>query len=446
MAPDPGADHPLGRTGPAVTRVLRVLVHNWPLKLAAVGLATLLYGGLVFSESTQSFAGVIPVEVRGYPDDTFLLTDVAPVTSVRYLAPSGVRPITSTFEAWIDISGIEPGSGPQSVPVTVESIDDRITVVGREPDRMTVDLDNLATRTVPVSVPQVAAPDGLELGATAFEPTEVLISGPASVLDRVIEARANVLVQPGGIDVDQEVRLVPVDVLGDAVGQVNVEPATARVTIPVFSDRDSKTLTISPLVTGDPAPGFELVAATATPRVVTVEGDIDELEPLVSIDTAPVSIGGLSSNQTIETTLALPTGVVALDVETVRVAITLRPVTATRTYQVGLDLIGARADRTYTTSTDRVLITVGGSVAELDRLQGATLVANLDVADLGVGTTSVTVAADLPAGVAFVGASPDQVAVTVSLTSSPSPAAGSAPGSPSPPGAATASPTASAGG
>ncbi len=442
MAPDPGADHPLGRTGPAVTRVLRVLVHNWPLKLAAVGLATLLYGGLVFSESTQTFPGVIPVEVRGYPDDTFLLTDVAPVTSIRYLAPSGVRPITSTFEAWIDISNIEPGSGPHSVPVNVESIDDRITVVGREPDRMTVNLDRLATRTVPVNVPQVAAPDGLELGATAFEPKEVQISGPASVLDRVIEARANVLVQPGGIDVDQEVRLVPVDVLGDAVGQVNVEPATARVTIPVFSDRDSKTLTITPLVTGDPAPGFALLAAIATPQVVTVEGDIDELEPLVRIETAPVSIGGLSSNQTIETTLALPTGVVALDVETVRVAISLRAVTETRTYQVGLNLVGARVDRRYTTSTDRVLITVGGSVAELDRLEGASLVANLDVADLGLGTTSVAVALDLPAGVAFVTASPDQVAVTVAVPSSPSPAAGTAPGPPSSPGAAAASPSA----
>ena len=55
MAPGAGADLTLGRTGSAVTRVLQVLVHNWPLKLAAIGLATLLYGGLVFSQSTQTF-------------------------------------------------------------------------------------------------------------------------------------------------------------------------------------------------------------------------------------------------------------------------------------------------------------------------------------------------------------------------------------------------------
>ena len=98
--------------------------------------------------------------------------------------------------------------------------------------------------------------------------------------------------------------------------------------------------------------------------------------------------------------------------------------TATRTFEVGLDLIGARPDRTYSTSTDRVLITLGGSVADLDRLEGATLLATLDVTDLDPGTTSVPVTTDVPAGIAFVSASPDQVAVTVSIPPSPSPAAG----------------------
>ncbi|HUP55043.1 MAG TPA: CdaR family protein [Methylomirabilota bacterium] len=395
-----------------MTRVIGVLVHNWPLKLAAVGLATLLYGGLVFSQSSQPFDGVIPVDVRGQADDTFLLTQPDPVTTIRYLAPSGVRPITSTFEAWIDLEGIDPGSGPRSVPVHVRSIDNRITVIGSEPDRVTIDLDKLATRRVPVAVPKVAAPENMELGPTTFSPTQVQISGPASVLARVIEARANVLIQ-SGIDVDQEVNLVPVDALGDAVGQVNVTPATARVTIPVFSNKESKTLTISPLVTGDPAPGFELVGATAEPQVVTVEGDIDDLQPLLSVDTAPVPIGGISANQTLETTLALPTGVVALDVQTVRVSIVLRPVTATRSFQVGLSLVGARPDRIYSLSTDRVILTVGGSIADLDRLEGAAIVATLDVADVATGTAAITVDADLPAGVAFVSASPEKVSVTV---------------------------------
>jgi YbbR domain-containing protein len=412
-----------------VTRVIGILVHNWPLKLAAIGLATLLYGGLVFSQSSQPFDGVIPVDVRGQADDTFLLTQPDPVTTIRYLAPSGVRPITSTFEAWIDLEGIEPGSGSRSVPVHVRSVDNRITVIGSEPDRVTINLDKLATRTVPVAVPKVAPPENMELGPTTFEPTEVEISGPASVLARVVEAQANVLIQ-SGIDVDQEVNLVPVDALGDAVGQVNVNPATARVMIPVFSNKESRTLTISPLVTGDPAAGFELIGATAEPQVVTVEGDVDDLQPLVSIATEPISISGLSSDSTLEAGLALPTGIVALDVETVRVSIKLQAVTATRTFQVGVTLANERSDRVYSLSTDRVLLTVGGSVADLDRLQGGALVVTLDVGALGPGTTAVTAEADLPAGVAFVSASPDKISVTVAVPTPASPSA--APGSVAP--------------
>lgn len=428
MASRPGNDDPLGRTGPAVTRVIRVLVHNWPLKLAAVGLATLLYGGLVFSQSTQTFNGVVPVDVRGQPRDTFLLEVVEPVTTIRYTAPSGVRPITSTFEAFIDIAGIEPGSGSTSVRVQVRSIDNRITVFAVEPDRVTVNLDKVAQKIVPVTVPEVAAPPGTELGPTSFDPQVVEVSGPATVLTRVVAAQANVLIQ-SGIDVDLDLNLVPVDALGVAVGQVNVTPATARVTIPVFSNKESKTLTISPLVTGDPAPGFELIGATAEPQVVTVEGDIDDLQPLLSVDTAPVQIGGMSANQTLETTLALPNGVVALDVQTVRVSIVLRPVTATRSYQVGLTLVGARADRIYSLSTDRVILTIGGSVADLDRLEGASLVATLDVTDLASGTGAIAVEADLPPGVAFVSASPDKVSVTV--TSPPPPPASPSSATPS---------------
>ncbi len=60
-------------------------------------------------------------------------------------------------------------------------------------------------------------------------------------------------------------------------------------------------------------------------------------------------------------------------------------------------------------------------MADLDRLQGSTLLATLDVADLELGTTSVAVTTDLPAGIALVSASPDQVAVTVAIPSAASP-------------------------
>lgn len=404
-----------------MTRVLGVLIHNWPLKLAAIGLATLLYGGLVLSQSTATFTGVVPVRPQNQPDETFLLTTLRPVTEIRYFSASGARPIASDFEAWVDLSDVTAGSGPRSVPIQLRAVDPRVRVVGFEPQAVTVDLDRIDEKTVSVEVDRGEAPANLELGAVTVAPSEVRVIGPATVLTRVVAARATVIVQPSGIDVDQDIELVAIDSVGDAVPQVVLEPPTARITIPVFSARQSKTLPVSPQITGSPAAGFELTTAQVQPQFITVEGDVDELEPMQSIDTAPISVSGVSSPTTVEVGLALPTGVVALDAQEVTVTIGVRAVTATRTFEVGVRTVGVDPDLSYSIPIDRVLITVGGSPVDLDRLIGATLAVDLDVSSLGPGTTTVQVTATLPTGVTLVAASPPTVDITVTTRPTPPP-------------------------
>jgi YbbR domain-containing protein len=404
-----------------VTRLLGIIVHNWPLKLAAIGLATLLYGGLVLSQSTATLTGVVPVDVREQPPDTQLLETLRPVTEIRYVSPSGARPIESDFEAWVDLSDVTPGTGPVSVPVQLQSVDPRVRVVDFQPQVVTVELDIVDRRTVPVEVEYGEVPANVKLGTITVEPAEVEVVGPASVISRVVAARANVIIQSSGIDVDQNVELVPVDDVGDAVAQVDLDPPAARVTIPVSSDSQTRTLPVSPQVTGSPAAGFEISSVTVEPAIITVEGDIDDLEALASIDTEPISVVGFSTSETVDAGLALPTGVVALDAEQVRVTVGIRAVTATRSFEVGVRMVGAQPDMTYSAAVDRVLITVGGSPAELDRLDGATLAVDLDVSTLGPGTTEVPVTASLPPGVTLVAASPPRVAVTVTAAPSPQP-------------------------
>jgi YbbR domain-containing protein len=408
-----------------VKRILGRLLHNWPLKLAAVGLATLLYGGLVFSQSTRTLGDlVIPVDAKGLPADSFLLTLIDPVTEIRYFAPSGTRPLSSDFEASIDLSGIQPGSGSHRVPVHVVSVDDRITVVGVQPAAVTIDLDRLDQKTVDVVVDHGPTPNGLELGEEAVDPARVQVSGPASVIDRVVAARASVIIQPSGIDVDQAIELVAIDELGDAVGQVDVEPREGHVTIPVFSDRETRTLPVNPVVTGDPAAGFEIASVTVDPPVMLVEGDADQLAELVSVDTVQIPMTGVSSDLTVNVGLSLPTGVLAVGEDRIGVTITLRPVTATRTFSAGVRLIGAAQGRTYELDADRILVTIGGSVVDLDRLSGTALVVDLVVTGLLPGTERVPVSLDLPAGATLVSASPSTVSVTIAAPSpSPTPAA-----------------------
>jgi YbbR domain-containing protein len=404
-----------------VTRVIGVILHNWPLKLAAVGLATLLYGGLVLSQSTAILTGVIPVDPRNQPANTFLLQSIRPVTEVRYFTPSNVRPIESDFEAWVDLADVDPTGGPVSLPVHLQSIDPRVRVYSFEPQNVSVDLDQLSDKIVPVEVEHGEAPATMTLGDETVDPTEVHVIGPATALERVAAVRASVVIQ-SGIDVNQDVELVPVDSVGDAVPQVRVDPATAHVVIPVFSNLQSKQLPVDPQVTGSPAAGFEIASVAVEPPIVTVEGDADDLAKLAVLDTEPISAGGLTESRTVEVALAPPTGVVVPSVGQVKVTIGIRAVTVTRNFEVGVRIIGAQPGFDYEVGVDRLLLTVGGSPADLDHIVGSTLAADLDVTSLGPGTTDVTVGATLPPNVVLVAASPPQVPVTVTARASASPA------------------------
>ncbi|MFL5673803.1 MAG: YbbR-like domain-containing protein, partial [Chloroflexota bacterium] len=388
-------------------RIVGIIVHNWPLKLAAIGLATLMYGGLALSQNTQTFAGVVPVRYVNEPNDTVVLPSTPrPVTEVRYFAPTGVQVATTSFIATVDLSGQEGKVGVVSVPINLTTPDSRIRVLGFVPDTATVELDHLTSRDVRVEVVHGAVPDGLTVGPTTVQPATVTVTGAATIVSKVDAVRADVTIQSSGIDVDEEAQLVAVDKLGNAVSPVDVSPPTARVVIPVFSDRQSRTLPVNPIITGRPAAGFEIESVAVDPLVALVTGDADQLAELSQVDTVPIPMTGVSADETVKVGLALPTGVVAVNDAPVTVTITIRPVTGTRTFSAGLQLIGESADLRYALSTDRVLITIGGSIADLDRLSGATLVATLDVAGLKEGAHDVVVTANLPTGTALVAADP----------------------------------------
>jgi YbbR domain-containing protein len=101
--------------------------------------------------------------------------------------------------------------------------------------------------------------------------------------------------------------------------------------------------------------------------------------------------------------------------------------------------VGASSDLTYALSVDRVLVTIGGSTADLDRLSASALVVDLDVTGLKAGVHDVPVTANLPAGTTLVAASPANVTVTINNVAAP--ASASPPASEAPSGAPSPSPS-----
>ncbi len=411
-----------------MTRAVAFLLHNWPLKLAAVFLAALLYGILVVTQSTQARNDLrIPILRTNQPASVVLLSELPDVTQVRFFIPddSGIRVDSSSFEATADLSQADPNVSPSIVRVSVRAIDERIRVLDFAPRQFVVRVEKLESiQGVPVVVTRLSDPAGLDIRAPEFEPATVTVRGPASAVRKVDRVEARIQIDPFGLDYDRDVTLIPVDVLGELVSPVDIDPTTARVRVLVFTNGQTRSIPVVANVTGSPAPGFEVASVSVSPLVLPVEGDQDELVGLSRLDTEPISINGATSTIDRTVKIALPPGIRAVAASEVHVTITLRAVTATRNFTAGVVLSGARSDRTYALAFDRVIVTLGGSVADLDRLEGRTFDVRVEVGGLGPGVHVVPLVANLPAGLALLTASPASVEVTIGLPATiPAPSA-----------------------
>jgi YbbR domain-containing protein len=407
-----------------VRRLLAIVVHNWPLKLAAVGLASLLYVGLVLAQNSKEWRGQVPIEVRNQPAGVVVPGGLQYVTSIRYFAPldAAGRVTSESFTAWIDLSTATPDAANDAiVRVNVSSPDPQIQAFDWTPRQISVHLDPLRTKVMPVTVDKGSVPPDLELREPVVDPAQISVSGTQSSVSQVVAVLARVRIDPAGLSIDQQVDLVAVDGLGEQVNQVRMEPTSVRVRIVIGNQLQSRSLPVNPVVAGTPAAGFDIASITVDPLVVSVEGEPARLSALTRIDTLPVSVTGATGDVTASVGLVLPPGIELLGVDRVTVTARLNATAGTRTFTAGPVLAGARDDRTYSLSTDQVLVTVGGASSALATLNGDTLVVSAEVGGLSPGVHAVQLKSTLPAGLTLVAISPPTITVTVGVPPSPAP-------------------------
>jgi YbbR domain-containing protein len=408
-----------------VSRAVAFLVRNWPLKLGAVGLATVLYAGLVVSQNAQTWSGQVPIQPLGQPSGVFLLDNPGAVTFIRLYAPPDVASQLSNqdFSATIDLSGIQASANgaPTTVPVQLTALDDRIQILDFRPRQVPVRLDPIISKDVPVTVDHGVIPPGLQLGNQLITPATVTVRGGSTLVAQVTHAVASVIVDPSGINVDSDVDIKPEDDRGDAVEPVNVTPDHVHIHIDVAPAASSRSVPVTPVLSGTPPPGYQIGSVQVVPAVVTVTGDPTALAALTAIPTAPIDVSKATSQLSTNVAFAAPKGVTVVGAAQAQVTINIAPQRGSQTFTVGVSVVGAHPDRSYQLASTAVLVTLGGNLPTLAAIDGTSLRATLDVTNLGPGTQDVTVVFTLPAGTTLVGIAPASVAVTVTVIPTPSP-------------------------
>lgn len=402
-------------------RVTDFLIRNWPLKLAAVLLATVLYSGLVLGQNVRTWTGTLPVEGLRQATTATLMSDLEPVTQVRYRAPLDVGVISpDSFRATVDLAQVEPlaGGPPVNVPVTVRAVDPRIQIVDFQPRVIGVRLDPVAFRQVPVTVSLGTVPDGLDLGNPQIEPSSVTVRGASSRVASVTDVIARVAIDASALNIDREFDLIAVDANGNQVPNVQVEPQRARIRIAVARQLVTRTLPVVPELTGQPAPGYRITSVTVNPLIVTVSGESSSVTQLEIAMTEAIDVEGRTDDLEATVLVALPDGVTVSGSETVRVMIAIDEDTGSRTFSVGIRLegFGTGCQCAYEYDKQVVNVTLGGLVTTLGALDPFSLVAIADVSALGPGSHVVPLSVTPPDGIEVLDISPLEVNVNAVIT------------------------------
>jgi YbbR domain-containing protein len=406
---------------------MRFLLRNWHLKLSAVLLATVLYTGLVFSGEFANAPLELPIRPIGQPDGSVVLSGSLGTVKIVYRAPRATAALSSdSFRATVDLSEYDMGRAPepQVLPIRVEALVDGVQVQTRDPQSVTVELDRIDQKSVPVEVDYGEVPDQLEIDDPAVSVENVAVRGPASLVSRVDRAVARVLIDESGIGVHRSVDLEAVDIDGQPVDNVDVDPASVDVDIDVHQVETNKTVPVRPdLEQGTPAAGFALAALSVEPSTVTLRGLPDVLSGITEVLTEPLSIAGASETETFEVELILPEDVRLTDggEPTATVTASIEPSVSSRSFVVGVVCQGSGTNGCLL-GIEQVTVTVGGPGGALDGLAAGDITPFVDATGLAPGSYSLTPSiAALPEGLDLIGISPNAVPVTIVAPATPAP-------------------------
>jgi YbbR domain-containing protein len=407
-----------------------ILLRNWHLKLSAVLLATVLYTGLVFSGSFSEDRLSVRLEGVNEPSSSIVVSGDLGLVEVEYRTANNLA-ITiddQAFAASVDLSkyDMERAPEPQILDVQVRSLFEGVSVQSFQPETLRVAIDRIDVKTVPVEVDLGTIPEGFEHDEPVLSDEEAQVRGAASIVSQVDRAAALVSISASAIDINEPVNLVAVDVQGQPIGAglVDIEPETVSVQIDVRETETTQAVPIRPEIVGTPAPGFALTSLGVEPATVTLRGLPGALAGVDEVVTEPLSIDGVSEDQSFEAQLVLPEDT-RLDDESdepvATVTATIVPSVSSRTFVVGVVCAGSGVNACLP-AIDQLTITLSGPGGALSALSASELTPTVDASGLDPGTYNLTpTIGALPEGVELLDIAPVTVSVTIRAPVAPTP-------------------------
>jgi len=293
------------------------ITDDWRLKVLALGLAVLMLGAVAFSQNPSTIKSLsVPLNYRLPPNPGIIITDGPSKITVTISGPADViGPVTAdNVTAFADATHASAGQAVK-LNVSVTATDNRVII--QQPPQIIVNIDQLKTVEVPVSVTTPHAASGWTVDKSVPvcppnpSPCKVHFSGPAS-WETGITAVVN-YTPPVNFN-SQDSQNWPL-VLSNNKGPISLSQPTYpplsldfyTVAVHIEAHYGSTFNTVA-LVAANPAqpppPQYHIVGVTINPATVVISGDPAVLGKIQFITLPAIDLSG--ARKTVKVTVSIP--------------------------------------------------------------------------------------------------------------------------------------------
>lgn len=374
----------------------RKLSKNLPSFFTALALAvTVWIIAVTASDPTQDrqYPNAIPIEVVGQDVSLVLTSDIPNSESVTINAPQSVwndlLSQQSPVQAIVDISGL--GAGTHIVDVQVQVAARPVQVVTYSPRTVSVTLENLVSRKLPINLVTQGEPAvGFQVGTPKLDFEEATINGPASQVNRVSEIRAVLNINQSYENISRTLNLVALDSNENTIQEISLSPDQVNVDLVINQRYGYRNVIVSVQVEGQVANGYRMTNISVFPLAVTVfSADPQTVNDLPGyVLTVPLNLSGLKDDVDISLLLDLPEGVsVVGDRTTVLVRVSVAAIQSSITIaNIPVEVTGLPSNLQANLAPENVTVILSGPLPILDTITISDIRVYLDLTNFEIGT------------------------------------------------------------
>jgi len=313
---------------------------------------------------------------------------------IRIRAPQSVweNLTLEDFSITVDLSGLDTGEYDISLGQPGIAVKP-VLVTELLPSRISLEIETLIEKTFPVEVHLIGEPAiGYEADTPTSDPATVTISGPASEINRITSIEAELDISGQRQNVEQRVRLRPLDENGSLLEDISIDPALATVTAPIQQGERYRLVAVIPIISGQPDFGFRITKIDVIPeQVIIFSSDPSVFDTIPGyVETEPIDINNAQEAVEIRASLDLPEKIALVGDQNILVQVSIEAIENSMTLTSPIEIQGLAEGLYAIASPSSVTVFLTGPLTTLEQLTPDNIRIVIDLFDKTPGTYQIT--------------------------------------------------------